>query len=111
MTETVKPRAFSTDAWGTSRRTVARMVWPQRRPECRALQVESTPAGQKVRIFMEPNAETDGAWQRLTIQLPDGATVEVRGSDFYNVDVRRPDGSFIGWLSTEPLPTNRDAAR
>ena len=51
---------------------------------------------------MEPNEDTDGVWQGLTVQLPDGGTVEVAGSDFYNVTARRADGSFIGWLTTDP---------
>lgn len=93
--------AFVTDTWVTKRRTAARIEWAARRPACRALQVESTPTGQNVRIFMEPNEETGGAWQSLTVHLPDGGTVEIRGSDFYHVAVRRPDGGFVGWLATD----------
>lgn len=107
MTEREEPMtpetAFTTETWVTSRRSVARMDWGrQRRPECYALQVESTPTGRKVRIFMEPNEDTGAAWQGLTLQLPDGSTVEVRGSDFYIVDVRLPDGTLRGWITTDP---------
>lgn len=94
--------AFTTETWATLRRSIARLEWHHRRPECRALQVESTPTGQKVRIFMETNEETGGAWQGLTLHLPDGGTVEVRGSDFYYITVRRADSSYVGWLATEP---------
>lgn len=98
--------AFSVESWTTTRRTVARIVFGHGRPECRALQVEATPKGRNVRIFMERNEDTGGVWQGLTLQLPDGATVEVRGSDFYVVDVRRPDGSMAGWVMTDhPTPT------
>lgn len=89
-------------SWSTSRRDVTRIEFAGYRSGCRALQVESTPKAQTVHVFMEPNDETDAARQRVTVVLPDGGIVEIRGSDFYIVDVRRPDGSFVGWLETGP---------
>ncbi len=75
-----KRRAFTTEAWDTARRSCVRVEFGHPRAECRALQVEATPAGRKVAIFMEPNDETDAAWQSVTLNLPDGYRVEVRGS-------------------------------
>lgn len=92
----------TTDTWSTTDRDITRIEFGGERPTCRALQVESTPQARKVRVFMEPNTETDAAWQSLTLVLPDGYTVEIRGSDFYNIDLRRPDGTFAHWLNTDP---------
>jgi hypothetical protein len=92
-----------TTTWATKRREITRIQFPKvRRAVCRALQIESTPAAMDVRVFMEPNEETGGVWQKLFVHLPDGSTAEIRGSDFYFIDVRRADGSFIDYVSTEP---------
>lgn len=92
----------NTTTWRTSRRNVTRIEFEGRRRECRALQVESPPEASRTTVYMASNDETGAAWQRVTIVLPDGATVEIRGSDWYSVDVRRRDGSFVGWLASDP---------
>ena len=95
--------AFTVDQWDTSRRSVARLEFGDERADCRSIQVESTPKGRKVELFLDPDGN-DGNWQRLTLRLPDGSVVEVRGSDFFFIHLTRVDGS-VGWLTTDEPET------
>ena len=84
-----------------ARGSAVRLEIPGSRPSIPSVQVESTPRGRSVTVFL--GEELPDTWQRVRVVLPDGYALDIFGTDWFWVDLKEPGtGKYLGSVHSGP---------